>query len=322
MNELIDNYGNRFCIHYYLNNGSHDIDAILQNRCEYEYIGLLKEIAKLLNVEIQIETSPFENGGLKRWFKIAIKRENRKTTLTTAGISMLLSVLFVTPFGHFTEKMIDKLFEDPQMNLMQKEKLQLEIEKLKIDLKKDSAEMLQNNIIRKKRSNFYEYANKEINLYQVSYVIADDQFKFASDEIIVSRSEFGKFILGTDDLDPEMIENATIEIIAPVLKKGKYKWLGLYNNAPISFCMNSVEFRQSVQSGSIEFKNGSTINGLLQIRKKIDSEGLELITGYDVIRVDFYTEDSIQKETKEGLLNKRIKKENKLQVSLFDNKKE
>src|SRR5258708_38842759 len=119
-------------------------------------------------------------------------------------------------------------------------------------------------------------------------------------EKTVTRTNFKKFILITDELEPLENEDAVIEIISPVLKKGKYRWMGYYNGEPVSFNMKSKEFKTLVQKGEIEFKNGSTINCLLEIRRIVDSEGIEKKVGYDVVRVDHYFQSEKPIETKEG----------------------
>ena len=122
----------------------------------------------------------------------------------------------------------------------------------------------------------------------------------------------------SDDLEPLEIEKAEIEIISPVLKKGKYKWTGYYKGEVISFNMHSNEFKTLVQSGEIEFKNGSSINCFLKIKRKIDNEGIEKIVGYDVERVHFYFQNEEPIETSEGKQYRRVKEAEKNQTRLFD----
>jgi hypothetical protein len=304
----------KFCIHYWLDGNSHSMDAVLQNKCEHEYLGLVQQIAKDLNLEIIIETSPFENGGLIRWFSILRKNENKNAPVSTAFLAAILAAIFVSPIGKTGEKIVEKLFEDRELSDMQKNKIRLELQKLK----DDSATNFQNTIIKKKKSNFYENLNKEKSVTQVSYYAADSSNQRVGSERFVKKSEFKDFLLITDEIEPQIDDAAQIEIIAPVLKKGKYKWLGLYEGKSISFNMKSIEFRQSIQNGEIEFKNGSLITCRLQINKKIDNDGEEIISGYDVLSVDAYTEDGIQKETNEGIAKKRRNSEKKMQLSLFD----
>ena len=64
-----------------------------------------------------------------------------------------------------------------------------------------------------------------------------------------------------------------------VLKKGKYKWSGIYNGEVIQFTMKSNEFKTLVQTGQIVFKNGSSINCHLlthkksMLKEKLESQG-------------------------------------------------
>jgi len=91
--------------------------------------------------------------------------------------------------------------------------------------------------------------------------------------------------------EPIVDENAIIEIVSPILKKGNYKWRGIYKGVPLSFNMKSNEFKTLVQTGKVEFKNGSTINCVLEINRKMNSDGEEIITGYDIISVNENSEN-------------------------------
>lgn len=82
--------------------------------------------------------------------------------------------------------------------------------------------------------------------------------------------------------------------------------------------MQSNEFKTLVQSGEIEFKNGSSINCFLRIRRKVNNEGVEINLGYDVIRVDHYFENDKPIETKEGKHHRQVKEEQRRQLKLFN----
>lgn len=47
-------------LHYWFNDDSHAMDAVVFNRCEYEFLGIAKEIAQKLKVDLEIETEPDE----------------------------------------------------------------------------------------------------------------------------------------------------------------------------------------------------------------------------------------------------------------------
>jgi hypothetical protein len=310
-------YSNTLEIHYFFDDLTHSMDANIQNRCEYEVLGIIKEVSRLFNVNIIIETEPTAEGGLRKWLKVITKGENKSATITTAIIVSLITVLLTTPITKISEKLIDKVFEDTEFIEGEKEKQKLEIEELKRNALKDAHEIENNNLIKKRKSNFYETLEKYPKVQKISYSTADEEKKIILQEKFVNKAEFKKFILVSDDLEPIEVEEAEIEIISPVLKKGKYKWTGYYKGEPISFFMKSNEFKTLVQTGKIEFKNGSSINCFLNIRKKVNNEGIETVVGYDVIRVNSYFQNEKPIETFEGKNHRRKKEADKNQFDLF-----
>jgi hypothetical protein len=313
--------GNSIELHYWFDDNTHLMDALVQNKCEYEFLGIINQIASTFKVQIIIETEPLADGGLRRWFKIATKDENKKGTITTAIITAILTGIIVTPIttsiSKVTEILIEKIFEDPEIKDLEKEKLKLENEKLKQEIKENTQLLDKNNIVKKKKSNFYDTLEKYPKIEKVTFLITDESKNDKLDERTVFRKDFKQFILVTDDLDPIEVDNAVIEIISPVLKKGSYKWMGLYNGEPISFSMKTKEFKSLIQTGEIKFKNGTSINCLLIIKKKIDNEGLEKISGFEVIRVNHYFENDKPIETPEGKRHRRNKELENLQLNIF-----
>lgn len=309
--------GNTLELHYWFEDNTHSMDAVIQNKCEYELLGILKEISTVFEVEIKIETEPLAEGGLRRWFKVISQEENKKATITTAIIVALVTVILTTPVSKISDKLIDKIFEDKELKELEKEKLKLEIKKLKQETDKNYQLLNHNISIKKRKSNFYESLEKCNKVAQVSFSMENGLKELVAEEKFVSRKTFKEFILVSDDLKPLEIENAVIEIISPVLKKGTYKWMGIYNGSTVQFNMKSTEFKTLVQSGSIEFKNGSSINCFLQIRRKVDNEGLEKIVGYDVLRVNHYFENDKPIETPEGKHYRQKEESNKQQLSFW-----
>lgn len=315
-NELeldFSNY-NKLEIHYWLRNNIHSIDAFTENKCSYEILNIIREIAKFNELEILIETEALGEGGVKKWLKIVSKDENKKGTITSAVIIAIVVAILQIPFTKIPEKLIDKIFEDTELTELQKEKLRKEIEGIDID---NQIKLLENPTIRKKRSNFYENLDKNPQVESVSFEIQDETGKSINNEKKIDRQEFKSFIITTDDLEPQEIEEAIIEIISPVLKKGKYKWSGYYNGEPIFFSMKSNEFKSLVQNGNVEFKNGFTINCAITIKKKVDNEGHIKISGYEVIRVNEYFINDKPIQTREGRKYKSDKNNNSEQLNLF-----
>lgn len=308
-------------LHYYFGDESHAMDAFVQNKCEYEFLSIFKEIASNYDFDIVIETEPFAEGGLRRWFKVVVNEENRKALITSAVVVSLMSTIVVTPIttsiSKTVEILIEKIFEDKEIKELEKEKLILEVENLKLEIQEKSKKLNDNNIIKKKRSNFYENLEKYPKINKVSFTVEDKNKSIVSDEKSILRSNFKNFILVNGDIEPIEIEDAVIEIISPVLKKGKYKWLGLYNGNPIVFTMKSNEFKTLIQTGIIKFKNGASINCYLIINRKIDNEGSEKIVNHEVLRVNNYFENDKPIETPEGKRHRQKKEDDMNQLNLF-----
>jgi hypothetical protein len=66
-------------LHYWFNDQTHTMDAFVQNKCEHELLAIINEIAKVFDVEITVETEPLANGGIKRWFKLLLKKDKNKS---------------------------------------------------------------------------------------------------------------------------------------------------------------------------------------------------------------------------------------------------
>lgn len=161
-------------IHYWFDDNSHSMDAYIQNKCEYEILAIIKEVASLLSLEVIVETEPFGEGGLKKWLKAISKAENKKGTITTTILVALISVLLITPLSKGMEKVIDKLFEDTEMNDLQKEKLKQEIERLKQENALGIMTVDHSTLIKKRKSNFYNTLEKYPKVDKVSFTVLNE----------------------------------------------------------------------------------------------------------------------------------------------------
>jgi len=311
-------------IRYQFSDGSHSMDARVFNYCEKQVIDVLYAVATSYGLKIKVETLPLKDGSLLSFLKI-----NSSTGKKTASIlfTIFLSVVANLITDAIKNKpkdtaqiIYEQVMQDPEVQELLREKTKEEIRKEELELKKANERLqatLEENKLKKKKSEFYKALDgydkvKEVSFYRVREGRDIPPFK------TIERKNFEDFILDSDELEPCLIESARIEIISPVLKKGKYKWNGIYNGTPIPFSMRSVEFKELVQSGQIVFKNGSAIVCVLVIKRKLDSEGNEKITGYEVLRVDSYELDGIPTETTEGKRKRRKDEAKKQQLSLFD----
>ncbi|EFP1461013.1 hypothetical protein HPX07_001675, partial [Campylobacter jejuni] len=126
----------------------------------------------------------------------------------------------------------------------------------------------ENHKIYRLLSNFYKKVENYEKIKKIGYQINN------SNELIIEREQFKSFII-EENKDTEIVEDADIEIISPVLKEGKYKWKGIYNGEKIDFSMGDSGFKNAVIKQEYNFINGTTINCQLEISRTFDDYGEE-----------------------------------------------
>lgn len=322
MNNISILKGNTIELHYYFNDGSHTMNAIIFNKCEYEFLGIAKEIAQKFKIELDVETEPLKEGGLRSIFKFNSKD---KTTLKIGVILYLLTNVLGTPvtttIEELTRMAIQSVFESNEVKQLKEQK---QIAELKYDITRIEAETeklsrnIDENVIKKKRSNYYESLSTCNKITKVSVSVTDSTKSNTYYQKEVFKKDFTDYIMTSNDAEPDNDENAIIEIISPVLKKGKYKWTGIYNGNAITFNMKSNEFKTLVQTGQIQFKNGSSIDCHLVTNKKINAEGEVYISSYEVVLVNNYFENDKPIETPEGMRKRQKREAEFLQLNLFN----
>lgn len=313
--------GNTIELHYWFNDDSHTMHTLIFNKCEHEFLGIAKEIAQKLKVDVEIETEPLGEGGLRSWFKF--KAQNKDSIKLAVIIYLVTNVLgtpITTTLEELTRIAIQSVFESEEVKNLKEQK---QIAELKYDiaiLETETAKLsktIDENILKKKRSNYYENISSCNKIEKVSVSIKDGSQANIFLQKVVLRADFPNYIMTSDDIEPDSDENAVIEIISPVLKKGKYKWTGIYNGEVILFTMKSNEFKTLIQTGKVLFKNGSAINCYLIANKKINTEGEVKISGYEVVLVNHYFENEKPVETPEGKHNRQMREAKERQMTLF-----
>lgn len=308
-------------LHYYFNDDSHTMNAVVFNKCEYEFLGIVKEISQKLKVDIDIETEPLGEGGLRSWFRFRSEDKNAlKVGVILYFITNFLGTPLTTTIDELTRMAIQSVFESEEVKQLKEEK---KIAELKYDIAKIESETVKlcsnidENILKKRRSNYYETINSYDKVNKVAISITDNKNSNIYFQKEINKTEFESYIMTSDDIEPESDENAIIEIVSPVLKKGKYKWTGIYKGNIISFSMKSNEFKTLVQTGVVLFKNGTSINCHLITNKKINKDGEIYISGYEVVLVNQYFDNDKPMETPEGKRKRQNIENEKKQLKLF-----
>lgn len=309
---------NKFELHYYLNNDSHEIDAFIRNKCEAELLAVLAEIAIILNIDAQIIAQATREGGFKEFWKFL---SNNGISIT---ILLLTAQLLATTIPLVLQSKSEKL--EDELTTSKIEETKLSIEKLKREAKSESADnetaekiskkLSKSLKIIKRKSNFYSTLSGANNISSIGFSVLNDNHISITNEVIVKKNDFRKFVLKSNKLKAKETE-VEIEIISPVLKEGKFKWKGIYQDQVISFDMLDLKFKDSVLLDNIPFKHGTTIICVLRINRELDEVGEVKVTGYSVVTVISKNDDGSSQETQQGKSYRHTKKMQESQGKLF-----
>ncbi len=311
---------NKLELHYYFDDLSHSMDAFTRNKCEAEILSILSEAADILKIPVTINSEVYQEGGLKEFWKL-LGQNNTQITILLVVVTIVLSRIPIV------DQEADAL--EKELKRLSIEEKKLNIEKLKRELGKDISEVNTKTVVKaakhvdknlkvvKRKSNFYAHLACYPKVTKIGFAPVKNNWEHFSDERLVERADFNKFILSTNKLESETDDSAEIEIISPVLKEGRYRWKGIYQDSIITFEMNDCEFKEQVLMEQISFKHGSKICCELRVSRELNEVGDVKITGYTVITVIELIENGVPVPTNQGKRFKQAKKFENSQGDLF-----
>ncbi|MDV6342401.1 hypothetical protein R2103_11550 [Nitrosomonas sp. Is24] len=310
---------NRFELHYYFNEHGHEINALVRNKCEAELLAILIEAASLLDIEADLIAEAYREGGFRDIWKFLGKNANSLTVLA------LIAQIIIAAIPLFDSESSDL---EKELNQLSIEEKKLQIEKLKKELResqidpetiKQAADTVGKSLkIIKRKSNFYSHLERYPKVTEIGISALNDDFHPISNELIVPRADFSKFVLSTNKLRSNEDDNAIIEIVSPVLKEGRFKWKGVYDEKIISFEMQDSAFRDAVLLENISFQHGTKITCVLVMHREIDEVGEIRITDYAVTTVIEKIDGDHTIETLQGKKYRHAKKLAESQGDLFN----
>lgn len=271
------------------------MDAFIKNKSEAELLKLVKEISEVLQLDLSLEIEALEPGGLKEFVKF-LKKNKKLTTPIGAAFGVILT-------GVLTSVISDYISSDSELEELQKKELRLRIRQLEQELEDADEEQQQviiNNItvyvlqherVIRYQSNFYKAVSLDPKVTKISATGLDKENTPVTLEKEVRQPEFKKFIVEKIPLESEIVENAYVQIVAPVLNRRKLNWRGNYNGKPISFKMSDPIFKEDVLNKEYSFSNGSGILCTLEFEKELDINGNERVTNIYVNEVMEFYED-------------------------------
>ena len=154
-------------LHYIFSGKSHTMDAVVRNKCEYEFLEIVKQIGCLIDVDIDIESEAYLQGGLKEWWTILVKKNPQL-------VNIVIGVLIGVITSHLTT--------DKELTELHKQELRLSIEYLKHEIKDQKEEQAEINIenaifiinndikVLKHKSNFYNALNNYPKVIRIETV--------------------------------------------------------------------------------------------------------------------------------------------------------
>ncbi|ASD67068.1 hypothetical protein [Pseudoalteromonas piscicida] len=315
------NQADKFEVHYYFGDESHSMDAVVRNKCEAEILAILLETADTLKIDIDINAEVFKEGGLRDFWRILGQNNNQITILLVITTIVLSRIPTTDPEIEALEKEIKQLtIEEKKLNI---EKLKLELSEKSVEeidkatIGKAAKHVDRNLKIVKRRSNLYSTLSNYHKVQSIGVNALGFNFEGLMDERIVQRSSFKNFILSTNKLRSEVDDAAEVSIVSPVLKEGRYKWKGIYQEKPISFDMHDSEFKEQVLLEQVAFKHGSAITCVLRIARELDEIGDVKITGYSVVTVIEVTDGFTTTPTIQGKRYVQAKQMAESQGDLF-----
>ena len=293
------------------------MNAFIRNECEKELLTIFKEVILSLDIEIDIESEAFKEGGLKEIWKF-LGKNGVQITLALTVFGLILSRIPVEN-KELVKLQIENLELDNEIKRQELKKIKNEVkteEELTEKVIERVLEILDKDYkIVWHKSNFYKKLNFYPKVTKLTTQRLNERNEPVENERTVERNQFGNFILRSDTFPPNIDEEAVIDIISPVLKKGNFNWKGFYKGDIINFEMKDQTFKNSVLNKEIEFINGTAIKCVLHQNRKIDETGLvkvvqnKVMTVFEIITGDNYvaTEQGKKYKRDKDLKNDQLK---------------
>lgn len=274
----------QFRLHFFLANGSHEMDATVMHQCEGAVLELLGEIAKQLDVQLRIDTRAYGEGGIVVWLTFIGKHAVALTLIGGAATAICGGAVWLK----YHSKLLEQQIEQNELIL---KKTRLELKNLEKESDPESQKapatastkslplepppkvedvvpaLMSSRRVIKLRSQFYERLIPYDRVDAVGFAATHNPNE--NEERVVTRGEFGSLVVRLAELDPEVIEGAEIEVVAPVLRRGAGKWRGVFQKHSISFDLEDEAFLMQVTGKKVKFQNGTTLvcNLKTQIRE-------------------------------------------------------
>lgn len=267
-------------IHYYLNNGTHQMDAFIHNECEKKMLSIMSVICKNLGVSPKVQVEAKQEGGLQDYYNLAISFFSDATPeyhiFVIGLVSQLLKLILsrkvkgkkVQDIASSTDNnFITNYLKSTDIDDYTKNK----VEPMALAVK----EIVSDTQIIKFSSDYYKNISNYDNVRKLDVNLKSSN-NFSVCETI-SIEDFKEHIIDNTDLDPIELKDVEVEIVSPILNGQSKSWKGKYNDNGesriITFSIEDQTFIENVTNGKISFKNGMTIICDMYIERKLNIDG-------------------------------------------------
>lgn len=305
-------------VHFILVDGSHQMDAQVLHECQGEVLALIREVGKHLDIAVSLEAVAYGEGGVEVFLNLVGRHAVALSLLGAAVTAIISAGVWMKYQSTLLQQQISQndfaLNRDKKLAEQQIEQNEINLKKARIELKKLAQEsspdaqkapatgatkslplepppsaadvvpaLLSKPRVVKLRSQFYEQL---LSYEKVSAVGFSPRHRSTEPEIVVPRAEFSRYVVMPHELQPTLIRGAEIEIVAPVLKRGGFKWRGLFEKRGINFDLLDEDFLTKVLAKKVKFQNGTTLICDLEIHLRDNAAGAIEPYGYVVRRVE------------------------------------
>ena len=244
-----------FQFHYVLNKPErHSMDAMVFNNCEKQIISSFFQLIELWGIDkedVGIDVLSREEGGVKEYFRVFTKDYLKP---------VLLTLLTIWAERHFNTDIDNSNVIKNNIEIAQTIK--------EAGLSQEEAEALvaDDPKLMDFCSKYYKALLKEPAVSKVDTSINNtDQTYYYKGS--VSSEKFIEHVVGVRKIS-NVVKGTTLKIASPVLADVKrLKWHGVYNQLPISFVIEDLDFIDKVHNKEVKFEYGTTIQCDLRIEE-------------------------------------------------------
>lgn len=329
-------------IESHFNVPNNSILARTRNRCSYDLLNVINEIASILYPaeEFELYLLPSEYGSYKDIVKIVKKKSgmiaSTAAICATLGTVSLSYLTYKDTHAEYQHNIKMQVIDDSAKCLNLKQQIAEVQNEYQIDniLQEKINEICGNLKLTKLKNDRFHALKDDVLVASEESVLKDAESNVIFHKRI-DRNDFEDYIDYVDEEDyTKQQVGGVIELVALVVKQKKegkgIPWKGIYygdpvkekgltilnNEEEVKFYMQDDEFKKKIENHEIVFSSGDTMRVIFDIKGLLTVDGLQNRSIY-VKRVEKFNADII--EHKKKLEKNKFVADDITQIQLFNN---